>query len=260
MDKQCNTCEEIKSLSEFTKDKRLKSGYGGQCKTCKNKRLSSKPITEEQREKNRTKAKKHYYKTIDKQRQRSKDKYHSLTEEEKKQKNKKRLEHHHKNKDVINEKRRERYKNDPSLREKNSQRMKAYYQDNREDLIQNAVDYTRNRRQTDIVYRIQRVVSNAVWYAVTGQRGSKGGKTFDELPYTPHDLKEHLEKQFDENMTWENYGSYWHIDHIYPHSKLPYDSIKHPNFQKAWALSNLRPLEAKENQSKGAKILTEDKD
>jgi 5-methylcytosine-specific restriction endonuclease McrA len=56
-------------------------------------------------------------------------------------------------------------------------------------------------------------------------------------------------------MTWDNYGSYWHVDHIYPHSKLPYDSMDHPNFLKAWALNNLQPLEAIENMKKSNKIL-----
>jgi 5-methylcytosine-specific restriction endonuclease McrA len=81
---------------------------------------------------------------------------------------------------------------------------------------------------------------------------SKGGKTFENLPYTPKMLKEHLESQFDENMSWDNYGTYWHIDHIIPQAMTPYDTIKHENFQKAWALENLQPLEARENMSKNS--------
>jgi len=54
-------------------------------------------------------------------------------------------------------------------------------------------------------------------------------------------------------MTWGNRAE-WHIDHIYPHSKLPYDTMDHPNFQKAWALENLRPLCAEENRRKGDKV------
>ena len=41
---------------------------------------------------------------------------------------------------------------------------------------------------------------------------------------------------------------------IYPQSKLPYDSMTHPNFLKCWALENLQPLEAKENISKGNRL------
>jgi 5-methylcytosine-specific restriction endonuclease McrA len=74
------------------------------------------------------------------------------------------------------------------------------------------------------------------------------------MPYTPEQLKEHLESQFEDWMTWDNYGE-WHVDHIHPQSLLPYDSMDHPNFQKCWALENLQPLEARENIIKSNKIL-----
>lgn len=85
--------------------------------------------------------------------------------------------------------------------------------------------------------------------------GYKQRPTFDALPYTPEQLVEHLEKQFDDKMTWDNYGTYWHVDHIYPQSKLPFDSLDHINFLTCWALTNLRPLEASANMSKGAKVI-----
>lgn len=274
MEKKCNTCEETKPITEFGKQKGGKFGVRAICKVCvrlKNKQYRDKnrdkinerhraryhEDIEKSRKQARIRAKRHYDTDPTKAKERSKAKYHSLTEEERQANNKYKRERHHKNKEAINKRRRERYSNDPNMRERQSQQSKAHYQKNREQLIQNAVDYKRNRSQNDIVYRLRHIVSNAVYYAVTGRRGSKGGSTFDELPYSAEQLKEHLEKQFDDKMNWENYGSYWHIDHIYPHSKLPYDSLKHPNFQKAWALSNLQPLEAKENQSKSNKILTE---
>lgn len=62
------------------------------------------------------------------------------------------------------------------------------------------------------------------------------------------------EKQFDSNMNWSNYGKYWHIDHIYPQSLLPYTSMTDENFKKCWALDNLQPLEKIANIKKGNKI------
>jgi hypothetical protein len=115
-------------------------------------------------------------------------------------------------------------------------------------------NYMRNKRKNP-AFRLHCNVSRNVHHAMRRSGGSKRGeKTFDALPYTPQQLCEHLEAQFDENMTWNNYGSYWHIDHIYPQSMLPYDSYEHPNFLKCWNLSNLRPLEASANIAKGAKI------
>tara|TARA_R100000808_G_C2077545_1_gene102645 strand:+ start:60 stop:728 length:669 start_codon:yes stop_codon:yes gene_type:complete len=110
------------------------------------------------------------------------------------------------------------------------------------------------RFRIDPEYRLRCNTSSTIAVAVKKNGGNKNGKTMDFLPYSIKELRTHLEDQFVDNMSWENYGSYWHIDHIYPHSKLPYDSLQHPNFQKAWALKNLRPLKASENSSKNDKI------
>jgi hypothetical protein len=116
-------------------------------------------------------------------------------------------------------------------------------------------EYLRNKRANDPAYRVAGNVSKLVRIAihrVNEGLTSKGGKTFEHLPYTPQELVEHLESQFDENMSWDNYGTYWHIDHIIPQAMFPYDSVKHPNFRKIWALDNLQPLEASENISKNS--------
>jgi hypothetical protein len=147
--------------------------------------------------------------------------------------------YYHKNKERIAERRRlERQK--PENKEKARERRR---------------NYVRKRRQSDPSYHVASVVSNAVRKAIKNQGTTKGGSTFSALPYTPSDLVEHLEKQFDETMTWENYGDYWEVDHIYPQSLLPYDSLDHPNFQKCWALDNLQPLEKSENRAKSNKVL-----
>ena len=110
-------------------------------------------------------------------------------------------------------------------------------------------------------FRLRRTVSNVVRQALHKCYSTKGGSTFDFLPYTPLELKIHIENQFELWMNWNNHGKYdpirrtWNIDHIYPQSKLPYDSLDHPNFQKAWDLSNLRPLLAIENIKKSNKII-----
>ena len=135
---------------------------------------------------------------------------------------------------------------------------KEYYQKNKERIKERTRNYVRERRRTDKAFKMKCAVSVAVAHAMRARGHSKnGGSTFANLPYTPQQLKEHLEKQFDENMNWENYGFYWNIDHIYPQSKLPYDSLEHPNFKKCWALDNLRPLEAIENIKKRDKIIKE---
>jgi hypothetical protein len=66
-------------------------------------------------------------------------------------------------------------------------------------------------------------------------------------------FKKHLSSMFTKKMNWDNYGSYWHVDHI-----LPVSSFDHTNEQeikKCWHWSNLRPLEAQENMNKSDSIV-----
>ena len=53
-------------------------------------------------------------------------------------------------------------------------------------------------------------------------------------------------------MTWENYGSGWQVDHIIPCSVFNLESEGHQ--KKCFHYSNLQPLWAKDNMSKGNKV------
>ena len=66
-------------------------------------------------------------------------------------------------------------------------------------------------------------------------------------------------------MNWNNHGvanmnrRTWNIDHIIPQSSLPYNSMEEENFQKCWALENLRPMESFANLRKSNHIENESK-
>lgn len=119
-------------------------------------------------------------------------------------------------------------------------------------------NYQNEKRKNDVFYRLRKNFSSMFWKCLKENKVSKTLESkLSHLHYSLEELKQHLENQFDDKMTWENYGTYWHIDHIIPQSKLPFDSFNHPNFQKCWSLENLRPLEKIENIKKGNKILGE---
>jgi len=71
--------------------------------------------------------------------------------------------------------------------------------------------------------------------------------TMEKFGYTPDELREHIENQFEPRMTWENYGSYWCLDHIIPASWFNYQSYDDPECKACWRLDNLRPLEKIKN-------------
>jgi hypothetical protein len=65
-------------------------------------------------------------------------------------------------------------------------------------------------------------------------------------------LVKYLEQRFKPGMTWDNYGLYgWHIDHILPCAS--FDLTKKLEQKKCCHYTNLQPMWAKDNLSKGCK-------
>jgi len=101
--------------------------------------------------------------------------------------------------------------------------------------------------------KLNRYIGSGISHSL---KGSKTGRHWEALvSYTLDQLKKHLEKQFTPEMTWENYGRFWHVDHKTPVSVFNFGTPEHIDFKKCWALKNLQPLEAKQNMSKNAKLV-----
>ena len=90
-------------------------------------------------------------------------------------------------------------------------------------------------------------MSTAIRLSLTG--GKKQQRWERLVGYTGADLKLHIERQFLKGMSWVNMAD-WHIDHIVPKSSFTYSSPEDESFKACWALTNLRPLWAKDNLSK----------
>lgn len=113
-------------------------------------------------------------------------------------------------------------------------------------------EYSKQRRKTDPRYRMDSNVRCLIWQAL---KGEKAGRSWEKLVgYTVDDLTKHLENQFTEGMSWDNYGS-WEIDHIKPRSLFKYETAEDQEFRKCWALENLQPLNKIENRKKGNKYI-----
>lgn len=111
----------------------------------------------------------------------------------------------------------------------------------------------RDKFKNNLNLRLRKNISRHINRMLKNNSSQKFGRSMLVfLGYSIDDLRKHLENQFDSKMTWENYGIYWHIDHIIPQSCLPYESMSDINFKKCWSLTNLRPLDAKTNILDGA--------
>lgn len=96
--------------------------------------------------------------------------------------------------------------------------------------------------------RLRAYFTSAICHSLKGT--TKGGRSWQEiLGYTAKQLRQHLERQFTKGMSWDNYGE-WHVDHIVPVAEFRFTSPDDDAFKQCWALSNLRPLWAKDNLSK----------
>lgn len=85
---------------------------------------------------------------------------------------------------------------------------------------------------------------------------NKQKHTFEYIGVSRKDFLNWLEYQFDKNMNWDNYGSYWHIDHVRPCAS--FDFTIEEEIHKCSHWTNLRPLEKTLNNSKSAKILDDE--
>lgn len=133
----------------------------------------------------------------------------------------------------------------------NKERLKEYRITNKKTIAKRNKRYYEIRSKNDILFRLARNLRGRVYGAIIG--GKKSAKTMDLIGCTIDFIHSYLESQFDDKMTWDNYGTYWHIDHILPCASF---NLLDPEEQKmCFNWRNLQPLEGKENMSKGAKIL-----
>lgn len=158
--------------------------------------------------------------------------------------------YHSENREIVLAKMRERNKR---YYEKNKERIKAqtsaYQKENASDRTEYKKAWRKERAAKDPNFKVGLVCRRLLQrvLGVSGQKKSK--RTADMLGYTAEQLKSHLEKQFKKGMSWKNYGE-WHIDHITPIAAFASQGDIDP--ARVNCLTNLRPMWAKENMSKGS--------
>lgn len=98
--------------------------------------------------------------------------------------------------------------------------------------------------QSSVQFRLAKNLRTRTRAAV--KNNQKSGSAVKDLGCSITELKQHLEKQFQPGMTWNNWShNGWHIDHIVPLAE--FDLANRDQFLKACHYSNLQPLWAKDN-------------
>jgi len=247
--KICSQCKENKSIETFYKNKQCKDGLHSKCKLCL-----------------KTNHQKYYINNREDIREKSKE--WKLNNPEKfKQSN---INWHNKNKEkmevYIKEYGKQYYQNN---KEKVAQYIKNYYQQNKEKLKQKAAEYNKkpeviirkreSKRKSDRkkmenpFHRISNNMRGNMYHALKAKKGFR--KWEDLVGYTLQDLINHMTPLLIDGMTWDNYGSEWHVDHIKPKSWFNYQSTDEPQFKECWSLFNLQPKWKHDNLSKGNRFI-----
>jgi len=151
-----------------------------------------------------------------------------------------------KNSNKLNEYKKEWYLKN---KERILKQVKEYRIKNKLKISKFKTEYIRGKRKTDINFRIKDILRHRIYLALKGICKSKS--TIKLLGCSIEQLKHHLELQFHESMSFDNYGD-WHIDHIKPCAS--FDLSKPGQQRKCFHYTNLQPLWAKDNLTKSDKI------
>jgi hypothetical protein len=136
------------------------------------------------------------------------------------------------------------------FRENNKEKRNKYSKEYRENNKEYYNEYQNNRKKTDPLFKLRCNLSTRIYIVLKNKNYIKSKRTLEMLGCDLHTAKAHLEKQFTKGMTWDNQGK-WHIDHIIPCTSAKTEE----ELIKLFHYTNLQPLWAFDNLSKGKKII-----
>lgn len=239
--KECTKCGQVRSLKDFhrkTNNKTMTSTLRSACKDCTN--LENKSWVVENKDSHKQMQAEWYLKNVDKVKEDSAN-WRTLNREQY-------------NKSSAAYKRKLWVESDV-YRSKCAESNKQWREKNKEYCSEYKKLQIRKYRAESPAFRLQSNMSRLISLALNGK---KAGKKWEELVgYTVEDLIGHLENQFDEGMSWDNYGE-WHVDHIAPRKMFVLEDVNGDvdweTVGGCWDLSNLQPLWAKDNLAKGGEF------
>lgn len=127
---------------------------------------------------------------------------------------------------------------------------KRYYRENSEKIKEASKKSLYRRIESDNGFKMLQRLRKRMYEAVKGR--VKSARTIELIGCSVEYLQQYLEEQFQDGMTWDNYGE-WHVDHIIPCSS--FDFSKPEDQRSCFHYSNLQPLWAIDNIRKSDKIL-----
>lgn len=233
--KQCNECHLVKNLDQFSKGRH-------KCLDCikiqdKNRYNKNKPNILTKRKNKRLHLLQNTKKCTKCKKRKNKDQYHIYS--------------NNKHRSYCISCGRSMCKNYKAQNRDNiSQYNKEYKQQHKEEIRKYNREWTAKTKKTNPQYKIKSVLRIRLNKALQGL--VKSDKTLNLLGCDLEFLLEWFKFRFINDMTIDNHGEKWHIDHVIPCSS--FDLTKEEEQKKCFHWTNLQPLEGTYNIIKGDKI------
>ena len=272
--KVCSKCNIKKELNEFGKDKKTKDGLYYCCKLCR--KLESEQYYKQNKKKINKMCKQYYEQNKDKrieqvkqyckQNKEKKLEYNKQYCKQNKEKIAKQQKQYYeqnkekklkRNKQYCKQNKEKILKYGKQYRKQNKEKLleqkKQYYKQNIEEISKYRKGYRKQRYQLDPYFKFVNNLRRRILSGIKAQNANKLAASNILLGCSFKKCRQHLESLFLEGMNWDNHGMFgWHIDHIIPCSS--FDLTIPEEQKKCFHYTNLQPLWAKDNISKGNKI------
>lgn len=223
MSRTCTKCKIEKELTEFYKHREGKDGINNQCILCCKE--YSKFYGEVNKEKLKKSGKKH-------------NEYRKKWREKNKETIKQKMKIYHKNNKEKIKIRQKEY--DIKNKEKKSQNHKEYSIKNREKINKYQTQYNKNKYYNNPEHKLKMIMICRLNALLKQKSSREGSRTTTMLGCSLQELRQYLEHQFKPEMSWENHGKIWEIDHIQPCSS--FNLLLEKEQKKCFHYSNTQPL------------------
>jgi hypothetical protein len=131
---------------------------------------------------------------------------------------------------------------------------KIRYEAKKDEIIKKCVAYNKKKYNTDPYFKVVFSIRTRISKLLKQKNADKYNKFYNYLGCSKEEFILYFQSKFKEGMTWENHGE-WHIDHIKPCSL--FNLLNEDEQKKCFHYTNLQPLWACENLSKGCKFVDE---
>jgi len=243
--KICTCCNQNKEFNEFYPSPTGKYGINSVCKKCSKEKAKNWTINNPDKAKKRSAN--YYLNNKENSKASCKRWYENNIKRAKKYKHEWYIENKHRFKE-------DKIQYNKDHKEEIRAYNKEYYKKNKKVIGKKNKEYILNRLEEDLLFRFKTRLRSNMLSSFKRNNLTKNSRTREILCCELDYFKPHIEVQFEEGMSWDNYGE-WVLDHIIPISfAMTFEEV-----EQLCSYINYQPLWKKENEKKGNNIFYSDK-